>query len=301
MKFIPDSLGMQIATKSLALQKNSPGILFGLGVAGMATSTVLACRATLKIDDVLEESKKKQDEIKHYQSTKYNDQDRESDTHVVRFRTGVEIIKLYIPAVVVGGLSVAALVGSNRMLTKRNAALSAAYMALEKGFVQYRERVVDKYGEDQDREFRYGSEQVQITDSKTGKKKTVTRVGPHGASVYAVFYDPTCPSWSPDPEINLIFLKCQQNNANDLLRARGHIFLNEVYDMLGVPRSKAGSVVGWALSGKGEGDNYVDFGIFNGESQVARDFVNGREGAILLDFNVDGLIWDKIEEIGDEL
>ena len=155
--------------------------------------------------------------------------------------------------------------------------------------------MIEKYGEEEDRDFRYGSEKVTITDPDTGKKKTVTRVGPDDPSIYARFFDPVSPSWSKEPEYNLIFLKCQQNWANDLLLSRGHVFLNEVYDMLGLQRSKAGAVVGWVLSKNGETDNFVNFGVFDGKEQIARDFVNGREGAILLDFNVDGVIYDKIE------
>jgi hypothetical protein len=172
--------------------------------------------------------------------------------------------------------------------------LTAAYGALEKGFNEYRGRVIDKYGEEEDRDFRYGSEKVEVLDQETGKNKTVTRVGSDDPSIYARFFDPYSTSWSKEAEYNLLFLKCQQNYANDLLRSRGHVFLNEVYDLLGVPRSKAGAVVGWILSKNGETDNFINFGVFDGREQVARDFVNGREGAILLDFNVDGVIYDKI-------
>jgi hypothetical protein len=71
------------------------------------------------------------------------------------------------------------------------------------------------------------------------------------------------------------------------------VFLNEVYRAIGADHTQAGSVVGWILSDTG--DNYIDFGVFNGQDgDRIRDFVNGREGAVLLDFNVDGLIWDKI-------
>ena len=90
----------------------------------------------------------------------------------------------------------------------------------------------------------------------------------------------------------MLFLRTQQNYANDLLKARGHLFLNEVYSMLGIPHTSAGAIVWWTI-GAG-GDNYVDFGIFTRDSQVVREFVNGYERSILLDFNVDGVIWDMI-------
>jgi len=295
MKFVPEVIGRQIARKALLAQKASPEVLLVGGVVGMVGSTVLACRATLKMDAVLEETKDKLNTAKTLVHEDYSEKDRSRDISLIYFQSGVRVVRLYLPAVIVGGISIYALTSSHRILSRRNVALTAAYGALEKGFNEYRARVVDKYGEEEDRDFRYGTEKVQITDPETGKKKTVTRVSSNDPSIYARFFDPVSASWSKEPEYNLIFLKCQQNYANDLLRARGHVFLNEVYDMLGLSRSKAGAVVGWLLSQNGETDNFVNFGVFDGREQVARDFVNGREGAILLDFNVDGVIYDKIE------
>lgn len=295
MSLIPEAIGRQIARNALHLQKASPEILLGVGIVGLVGSTVLACRATLKVEQVLSESKDKVDLATNLEHDDYSEKDRQRDLMLIKYQTGVKIVRLYAPAIVVGGLSIYALTSSHNILSRRNAALTAAYAALEKGFSQYRARVVEKYGEEEDRDLRYGTEKVQITDPDTGKKKTVTRVGPEDPSVYAKFFDPTSTSWSKDPETNLFFLKCQQNYANDLLRSRGHVFLNEVYDMCGIERTKAGAIVGWVLSENGETDNFVNFGVFDGREQVARDFVNGREGAILLDFNVDGVIYDKLE------
>jgi Family of unknown function (DUF6353) len=295
MKFVPEVIGRQIARNALHVQKASPEVLLGAGIVGLVGSTVLACRATLKVDTVMTEAKDKLDTAKTLDHPEYSEKDRSRDISLIYFQSGVKVVRLYAPAIIVGGISIYALTSSHRILTKRNAALGAAYGALEKGFAQYRARVVEKYGEDEDRNFRYGSELVTIEDPETKKKKTVVRVGPDDPSIYARFFDPVSPSWSKEPEYNMIFLKCQQNYANDLLRSRGHVFLNEVYDMLGLSRSKAGAVVGWVLSKNGETDNFVNFGVFDGKEQIARDFVNGREGAILLDFNVDGVIYDKIE------
>ena len=294
MKFVPDAIARTVARNALHAQKASPEVLLVAGVAGMVGSTVLACRATLKMDRVLGEAEAKLHTAKTLEHVDYSEKDRSRDITLIYFQSGVKIAKLYLPAIIVGGISVYALTSSNRILTRRNVALTAAYGALEKGFNEYRGRVIEKYGEEEDRDFRYGSEKVEVLDQDTGKMKTVTRVGPGDPSVYARFFDPYSTSWSKEPEYNMLFLKCQQNYANDLLRSRGHVFLNEVYDMLGVPRSKAGAVVGWVLSKNGETDNFVNFGVFDGREQVARDFVNGREGAILLDFNVDGVIYDRI-------
>lgn len=295
MRFVSEAVGRKIARNALLAQRSSPKVLFGVGIVGMVGSTVLACRATLKMEDVVGEAQAKLNMAKSLEHSEYSEDDRKKDVALIYFQTSVKVVTLYGPAVIVGAASIAALTRSHNILNRRNAALTAAYSALEKGFKEYRARVVEKYGEDQDRDFRYGTEQVEIVDPKTNKKKIVNRVASGEPSIYARFFDNGSTSWSKEPEYNMIFLQCQQNYANDLLRARGHVFLNEVYDMVGIPRSKAGAVVGWILDRNDNTDNYVNFGVFNGNTQVARDFVNGREGAILLDFNVDGIIFDKIE------
>jgi len=211
-----------------------------------------------------------------------------------------KVIRLYTPAALVGGASILCLTKSHNILQERNLALAAAYAAVDKAFEEYRVRVVEKYGEDQDREFRYATEEIEYENPETGKietQKVLSRSNEH--SQYARFFDQFSPSWSKEPEYNLLFLRCQQNWANDLLKARGHVFLNEVYDMLGIGRSKAGAVVGWMISD--EGDNYIDFGVFEADNEMARNFVNGREGSILLDFNVDGVIYDRITDHGERL
>lgn len=290
MNLVPVAITKAIGRNQLLLQKNAPQLLFGAGIVGVIGSTVLACRATLKMSEVLFEAQQNIEVAKNLDHPEYSEADRAQDIRIVRVRAAGNIIRLYGPAVIVGGISIAALTKSHHILTSRNAGLAAAYTALEKGFNEYRSRVVAKYGEEEDRNFRYGTREI-TGEGKKGEK--VVRVGPGDPSIYARFFDPSSPSWNPEPEYNRVFLQCQQNYMNDLLQARGHVFLNEVYDALGIPRSKAGAVVGWILGG---GDDHIDFGIFTDTKNTRiRDFVNGFEGSILLDFNVDGLIYDNIE------
>jgi hypothetical protein len=293
---IPTSLSRVVARQGLVAQMNSPKLLFGAGVVGMISSTVLACRATLKLEEVLDETQHNLSvakQVVNQDDERYTEQDYKKDVAIIYVRSGVSLAKLYGPAILLGSASIAMLTKSHDILTKRNAALTAAYATVDKAFKEYRAKVVKKYGEDADRLLRYDTEEIAIVDDETGKTITVTRVGPEGASMYARFFDEYSSSWSKDPEVNFLFVRCQQNYANDLLKARGHIFLNEVYDMLGLERSQAGSVVGWIMGP--DGDNMVDFGLFDPDNREARDFVNGREGSILLDFNVDGVIFDKID------
>lgn len=301
MKFVPKAVSVKFGRQLLHLQKASPRIMFIGGVATAVGSTVMACRATLKLSEVLDKADdlKAKAEVLHDRgmNVDYTDKQYSKDLTVIKIKTVLDITKLYGPAVGLGVISVALLTGSHITMNRRNASLTAAYAATDQAFQKYRDRVKEQLGDDADREFRYGSTVVQETvEGDDGKKKTVkkTRVGDHlEHSQYARFFDKLCENWKANSEYNMIFLKAQQNYANDMLQARGHVFLNEIYDMLGIERSGAGAVVGW-LHGKG-GDDYIDFGIFDDKAnQRVRDFVNGREDAILLDFNVDGTIFDKI-------
>lgn len=284
------------ARQLLMARKHSPHVLFGAGVVGVIGTAVLASSATLRLEDELkgiEVSKQQAKDLFESGHDSYSESDYQRDQAILMVRSVTKVAKLYMPAIALGTLSIAALTGSHVIMTKRNVALTAAYAALDKGFKEYRERVVAELGEDKDREFRYSSEEVTVqekTESGT-KKSKVKKVGPGGKSIYARFFDETCVDWQSTPEYNRVFLQAQQNYFNDLLNARGHVFLNEVYDRLGMERSRAGQIVGWVRNGK---DGFIDFGIFDGDSPAVRDFVNGHEGSILLDFNVDGNIYDLI-------
>jgi hypothetical protein len=285
----------KVARQVLTVQKHSPVILFGAGVVGVVGTVALACKATLKVDDVLTDHQKTMQDINTVVHEDYSEQDKIQDKTVLMTKTIMTIGRLYAPAIVVGVISIGCLTGSHIVLTKRNAGLTAAYAALEKGFREYRRRVVDDLGEDKDREFRYGFEEKTVVDeTDEGPVKTVIKkANPSGHSIYAKLFDDRTKSWSPWPEYNVVFLRSQQNFLNDKLRAKGHVFLNEVYDALGLERTKEGAVVGWLWNG--DGDNFIDFGIFNRQMEPQHlDFFTGREGAVWLDFNVDGVIWDKI-------
>ena len=287
------------------MQKHSPEILAGVGVVGTVASAVMACKATLKLDDILEECKETRDKIKEVAENpryekEYSPEDAKKDLTVNYTQTAVKIAKLYAPAVILGSASLGCLLASNDILRKRNAALSAAYMTVDKSFKEYRSRVTERFGEEVEKEIRYGIKAMEVETTvvnEDGSETTITEqiktMDPNLYSDYARFFDEASPNWQNDPEYNLMFLKAQQQYANDLLKAKGRLFLNEVYDMLGIDRSKAGQVVGWVYNPENPtGDNFVDFGIYDMSKERVRAFVNGYETNILLDFNVDGNIWD---------
>ena len=291
----------------LQVRKHSPEILMVAGVVGTVVSAVMACKATTKLSGIMDNTKGQVDAI-HYAKEhpeelkeEYTSEDAKKDLTIVYTKTGIELVKLYGPSIALGALSIAGILTSNSIHRRRNVALAAAYTAVDTGFKQYRGRLIERFGEQLDKELRYNIKNVEveekIVDNK-GKEKTVKKtvevVDTTGFSDYARLYDDGNAGWDKDPEYTLMFLKHQQNYANDKLRTQGHLFLNEVYDMLGIPRSKAGQIVGWIYDEKNnnhDGDNFVDFGIY---TQANKNFLDGYEKVALLDFNVDGPIYNKI-------
>lgn len=288
------------------VKKHSPEILVVAGVVGVVTSAVMACKATTKASTIVEETKNQMDQIKKVAEMPdvkdYTEQDMKKDIAIVYTQAAVKFIKLYGPSVLLGAASITSILAGHNMTRKRNVALAAAYATIDKSFKDYRGRVIDRFGKDLDKELRYDIKAKEfseiVTDDK-GKEKTVKKTvnvaNPNEYSDYARFFDDGCTGWQKDAELNLVFLKHQQNYANELLQRKGHLFLNEVYDMLGIPRTKAGQIVGWVYDEKNpHGDNFVDFGIYDINREKVRDFVNGYERTILLDFNVDGDILNLI-------
>ncbi len=283
MKFIPDAIARKVAQQQFLASKNSPQILFGVGVVGMIGSTVLACRATLKLEEVLDSIERDKGAAKQTKElvdthqvsptdVTYTENEYRKDLSIISVRGVGSIVKLYTPSVLLGGISIACLTKSHTILKDRNLALTAAYAVVDGAFTRYRERVIERYGEDVDRDLRYEVEDVDIIDPDSGKLISTTQVIDGPGSAYARFYDEiSSVNWSPDPDINLHFLRTVQSYCNDRLKARGHVFLNEVYDELGLSHTKAGAVVGWRWL-QGSGDDHIDFGIWDGVHETVNDF-----------------------------
>ena len=296
----------QVITKfagkaALKVSKYSPELLIAGGVVAFGATVVLACKQTFKAKEILEEHEEARHQIEEAKgiSEEYERHDMKRDLTQLYVRTGAKMVKLYSPAIIAGTLSLGLFLGSYGVMKKRNVALIAAYNGVQAAFDRYRRNVVNELGEEADQRFKFGKEkiQVKVIDDK-GKEKTesVDKIRMDDLSEYArVFSKATSPNYE-DPIHNLAFLKAQETFFNQLLHARGHVFLSEVYDALGFDRTPASIVVGWV---DGYGDNYIDFGIVNAFYQDSDIYnsvhrpVNSEDG-YLLDFNVDGVIYDKI-------
>lgn len=291
--------------------KYSPEIMIALGVSGFLIGTVVACKATSNIPKLKEERdeaiKALKDDIPEDQKDENEEIEEETDLmweeRKIKARYYAFVIKEYAPVVAIDALSILAVIKGTKIFRVRQASLCAAYAALDAGYRGYRQRTRERFGDEVDKELEYGITKKDIKEKITdedGKTKTVKKSidvldERNQYSAYAKVFDEASPYWEKDAEYNRMFLQIKLNEFNTKLRTDGFVFLNDVYEALGLPRSRAGQIVGWVYDEKNPvGDNYIDFGIFDVTKDGAVDFVNGYERSILLDFNVDGPIIDLI-------
>lgn len=301
------------ATKSvvsrggLVLKKHSPTILTVGGIAIIGAGAVLAWRAGRKHEEV----KVKADaRVKEVEDTRDNldeefypeDQYKKERALAVLHGVG-DFTKLYAPAVLMTATGIMSILVGHKILKSRNMALMAAFQMVNQAFMKYRERVIEEFGPEKDYIYRTGStveETVKTSRDENGKKvktveKSVTTVKDDG-NPYRFFFDETSSSYRKNRLMNLTFLRHQQLYANDMLRLRGHVLLNDVLDSLGLERTPAGAVCGW-IRGAEDGDNFVDFGIFDrltGDPYDEMINPGTTEPTMVLTFNVQGVVYDKI-------
>ncbi len=288
----------------LHVRKQSPHILMGAGVLLGIATVVLACKQTLKAPSVLEQHEAKMEAIDNAvikADTEgagvidYTLEDEKKDRFIVYCQTAKDFAKLYWLPVVLGILSVGALIGSHGIMTKRNVALVAAYKGLEEAFKKYRGRVIGEFGVEKDDEFKAGAVAGDKTD--TGLDSLVRRMTDieEGPGLYlATFSRESSKEWEDVPMFNVTKLHLTEQHMNDKLRMQGHLFLNEVYDALGMERTPEGSVVGWVLDRTpGEANGYVDFNIKEYFDEAQDGTLRGTD-EFYLEFNVDGVIFDRI-------
>lgn len=296
------ALAVGASKVAFSLRKHSPEIMVIAGVAGVITSAVMACKATRKIDPVIDEAKEAIADIKYHETEVEGNEAEEADMKkelvVTYAKAGWELTKLYAPALVVGALSVSSIFASTGILRKRNIEMAAGCAAITKSFQEYRARFVERYGADAEKALRYGIKSEKVEDSvldDNGKEKKVKKTvevmeaeNLNRHSEYARYFDSNSKAYVRDDGMNLNFLTMEQNYANDVLQSRGHLLLNDVYDRLNIPRTEAGAHVGWIYNPKHPyGNDYVDFDI----TPVTRRNEDGiLESVFALDFNVAGNI-----------
>lgn len=295
MRFVPNKVSRSVARSLLKSKKNSPQMFFGVGIVGVIGGTVMACRATLRLPEVLEEFQEEIVETKEVGERRvaspvdtYSESDLHKDVLYVYGKNTLHVAKLYAPAAAVGGVAIAALTGSHVTLQRRNASLTAAFAGVATAYDEYRKRVTAELGNERELDLYHATEN-RIIHTPEGDTEVIKVVDPSRWSPYARIFDESCAPYEKGPGVNRIYVQAAQNYYNSLLQVRGHVFLNEVYEHFGFEHTRQGSIVGWLFNS--DGDNYIDFGMFDAYNA---DFVNGHERSIILDFNVDGIIFDKL-------
>jgi hypothetical protein len=304
MNLIPAVVSAKVALTILKTKKHSPKIMFGAGVVGVVATVVTASQATLKGVGIIEEHKALKAGLEGIEeSERYTHEDLVKDKALLLAQTSIKLVRTYAVPVCIGVASIGLLAGAHVVLTKRNAGLTAAYAAIDKAFREYRGRVVEKVGVEQEREIYADVREEKFTtvDANGKQKQVIKKVSQGGGAGYRALFSEIVagdgypnPNWHDLPEIRVMFLRSIERQVNDKLRASGFVFLNEVLELLGLQRTKEGAQVGWVLDSP-VGDGFIDFGIFgDDELGVLYDFSTGREDAIWLRFNAQGNILDLI-------
>ena len=295
-----DSLKSLFYKAVFQFKKHSPEILTGVGIAGVVTGTVLACVATTKLEKTIEPHKKEIEEI-HEEKEQMTEETYRTELTRAYGKAAWSMVKLYGPSVLVEVSAIGCLLGSHKVMRNRNAALASAYTTVSSAFDAYKKRVAEKFGDDAEKELRYGIREEEVEETYTDakgkektRKKTVKTMDESEQSPYSRFYDDGCSGWSRDASANNIYLKNVQAYFNDRLKIRGYVFLNEVYEYLNLPPIQEGQYIGWYYDPNDSTlHNKIDFGIYDIHNIEKRDFVNGFENVVLLDFNIDGNIVDR--------
>ena len=282
-------------------KKHSPEILLGGGLALMGIGTAKACKATVKAQPVITNAKLDLEDIRNaIDQNEISAEDGRKEITKIYLKTGKDVVALYTPAFVTSAAGVTGILASHNVMSNRNAALATAYAAIDSSFKQYRTRVLDRYGEQAETEIRSGARPVEIEETVTdakGKekkvKKTVMVVDENSFSDFARIIKRGSPCWVDNESYMDMFIRSQENIAQNKLIANRYLFLNDVYEALGLERTVAGQQVGWIYDPSdmdSDRDNYVRFRthLVNVETE------NGIETGIMIDFNVDGLILAEV-------
>ena len=307
-KKIPATAKLVAGKAKLKGKQYAPEILLVTGIVSGVATLVVACRSTLKTPDIIDEAKETVEKIHEASDSdqisveEYTAEDRKKDLAIVYVQTSAKFIKLYAPTIVLGAVSLTSILASRNIMKTRNAALASAYAVVDKTFKDYRERVVERFGEKVDDELRYNIkartiERIEVNEDGEAITKRETRDTIDEATVgndICKIYDSSCLGWEKDADLRNLFLINTQRYLNDKLQAQGHLFLNEVYDALGMQRTIIGTQMGWIYDPEDASRaNYIDFGLKKSHNS---NFLNGWEEDALLTFNYDGPILNCLKE-----
>ena len=302
MKINTKTLRKSFKKAQLTVRKHSPEILMVAGVIGTVAGAVMACKETLELEDVLDECKQEKMELEEQYAMceEYSEDALKKDQVKLTFKQAAKIVKLYAPSVIMEVTSIGVIFASNDIMRKRNASMAAAYATLNSMYKRYRQNVIESYGEEVDKDMRFGVKHEKVTeiDEDGNKVKIDARIvdldnTALAISDYSRFFQMGCKGFDASSgRYNLLYLKGIQAMFNNKLIADGYVMLNDVYRELGFDTIPEGWSIGWVYDEENPiGDNYIDFGLYEARNKNQRA-VNDWEPVILMDFNVDGNLYE---------
>ena len=302
MKINTKTLRKSFKKAQLTVRKHSPEILMVAGVIGTVAGAVMACKETLELEDVLDECKQEKMELEEQYAMceEYSEDALKKDQVKLTIKQVAKIVKLYVPSVIMEATSIGVIFASNDIMRKRNASMAAAYATLNSMYKRYRQNVIESYGEEVDKDMRFGVKHEKVTeiDEDGNKVKIDARIvdldnTALAISDYSRFFQMGCKGFDASSgRYNLLYLKGIQAMFNNKLIADGYVMLNDVYRELGFDTIPEGWSIGWVYDEANPiGDNYIDFGLYEARNKNQRA-VNDWEPVILMDFNVDGNLYE---------
>lgn len=202
---------------------NSPAILTGVAVVGTATTAYLTGRASFKAAEVLRSKEL------HFEA----ELEREMD-----LKDKVELTwKLYISAAGTGLLTAACIICANRISDRRAAALASAYSLAQRGFEEYRVKVIEKIGQNKEEQVRTEIAQKHVEEAlERNPQQVIIMDGTTG------FHD----DWSGRLfESDMETVKSAVNKVNHQIINHMYASINDFYDAVGWPTIPAGDDFGW--------------------------------------------------------
>ena len=308
LQTIKSSVTLFFGKSKFWLKKNSPTLLMIGGIVMAGTSVVTACKATMKLNDIIKPANEKLSKIREdmhddnkLANGEYTVKQGQIDLLKTYLVTSGQLVKLYALPVVTFSLSVASLLTSHKIMKNRNLELAAAYTLIKNGYDNYRDRVRAKLGEKIEDEIYRDVRKEKITEvDENGKevKKEVVQSHMNENSDYSILFDSGSPGWEKNAQLNLDYLIMKCSYLNKKLITQGYLFLQDVYDELGYDiadlgflKSQAARVVGWLYDPSDPTrDSYVSFGLTNkdGSYTLAGKEMLAGERSVWLEFNVDG-------------
>ena len=311
LKGVGGALSKTAIKVGMKLRKASPEILLVGGIIAGGAAIVTACKATKKVvEDENNDISQCREELEAIRKEKEENPEKLDIQELSRkigkkkWKTLLKLAGKYAKAygipIFLAILSLVLVLASHGVLKKRYVSTTLAYKALDEAFKDYRERIKEAVGEEKELHYfngtHEGGEDTVIDENgESHTKKIAVKDKVKANSPYEFDFNArTAPgNWEANSDYNYMFLRSAENYLNDLLNGRGHVFMNEALDALGLQRTKEGAVVGW-IKGRG-GDDYVDLGFSEYYTDEYSDAQSeGYLQNIHLNFNVDGLIWDKI-------